>query len=281
MKIYLAGPMSGLPKMNFPMFDSVANRLRRKGHEVVSPADNSRALFGDVENHPGFATGQVEMPDPAALDARRQAIMAEDLRSVLECEVMALLPGWERSTGCMSERRVAETCGRPIYLVKSGTDGWVLELEEEQIRLDHSPFEPTLAETVYADAVREYGSDEQKAALDGGVRTFDSGANRDDDERKHDYEGFLSITAIRKYGAYMHSHRQLSNGQQRDSDNWQNGFPTGVLVKSALRHLFDVWEIHRTGVATDFDGEPVELDNAICGVIFNMFCLLHQGERPF
>ena len=39
-RIYLAGPMSGLPELNYPAFHAKAAELRAAGHHVENPAEN-------------------------------------------------------------------------------------------------------------------------------------------------------------------------------------------------------------------------------------------------
>ena len=39
-RIYIAGPMSGLPDLNSPAFNAMAERLRAHGHHVENPAEN-------------------------------------------------------------------------------------------------------------------------------------------------------------------------------------------------------------------------------------------------
>jgi len=36
---YLAGPMSGQPGFNYPLFDKTAHLLREKGHIIINPTD--------------------------------------------------------------------------------------------------------------------------------------------------------------------------------------------------------------------------------------------------
>tara|TARA_Y100000034_G_scaffold127292_1_gene179861 strand:- start:620 stop:949 length:330 start_codon:yes stop_codon:yes gene_type:complete len=102
------------------------------------------------------------------------------------------------------------------------------------------------------------------------MRTFDTGATRDDDETKHDYEGFLSPLVIERFGEYMTKHRIQSDGGIRDSDNWQKGIPQEQYVKSMFRHFIDIWKEHR-GYKTK-DG----IEEALCGEMFNVMGYLHE-----
>ena len=109
------------------------------------------------------------------------------------------------------------------------------------------------------------------------MRTFDSGATRNVDDEKIDYEGFLSPWVIRRYGNYMHTHRIQADGKVRDSDNWQRGLPPDVYIKSLLRHALDAWSICR-GLRTfdTKDGHEVDIEEALCGIIFNASGYLHE-----
>jgi len=103
------------------------------------------------------------------------------------------------------------------------------------------------------------------------IRVFDSGATRDTDEGKLDYEGFLSPLVLRRYAEYMHKHRYQADGALRASDNWQRGIPKVAYMKSGWRHFFDWWTLHRS---TDTPLE--EIEEALCAVIFNASGYLHE-----
>lgn len=99
MKIYIAGPMTGLPEWNFPAFDAAAEILRLDGHDPVNPADLDREI--------GFDPRQTETVGPAFLrDAMRR-----DLTAICECDGIAMLPGWERSGGARVEHALAVHLG--------------------------------------------------------------------------------------------------------------------------------------------------------------------------
>ena len=106
------------------------------------------------------------------------------------------------------------------------------------------------------------------------ARYFPSGAYRDGQEGKLDYEGFLSPTALLRYAEYMDRHRLQSDGQMRDSDNWQQGIPVVSYMKSMWRHFIDVWTQHRKTEAQGYDQDALE--ESLCAVIFNAFGYLHE-----
>ncbi len=112
------------------------------------------------------------------------------------------------------------------------------------------------------------------------VRTFETGANRDVDTDKYDYEGFMSPVVVERFGKYMHKNRFLRDGNIRDSDNWQKGIPRPVYMKSAFRHFVEWWKIHRRD--TDLTLEDLTydelntLEDALCAMIFNASGYLHE-----
>ncbi|GHU39207.1 hypothetical protein AGMMS50256_38950 [Betaproteobacteria bacterium] len=83
-KIYLSGPMTGLPDLNFPAFHKEAERLRGLGYEVVNPAELHRE--GDMKSE----------------------CLRRDIVELLECDTVALLCGWKDSEGALLEVHIAQ-----------------------------------------------------------------------------------------------------------------------------------------------------------------------------
>ena len=92
MKVYVAGPMTGYPGLNFDNFHRVTARLRRDGHEVINPAEVNPDLNADWAD-----------------------CMAVDIKLVADCDAIWLLRGWEDSPGAIMEWLVANRLSRGIY----------------------------------------------------------------------------------------------------------------------------------------------------------------------
>lgn len=106
----------------------------------------------------------------------------------------------------------------------------------------------------------------------GTLRQFETGATRDTAKGKLDPEGFISPIVLRAYCLYMNFHRKQSDGNLRDSDNWQKGMPKNQYMKSLWRHFLDVWLNHRG--FNEFIKENMVF--ALCGVLFNVNGYLHE-----
>lgn len=92
-KIYISGPMTGLPNYNFEAFNSETERLRSRGHDVINPAELCVEL------------------DPAA---SWQECMRVDIAALVTCSAIHLLPGWRCSKGATLEYHIAERLGMEI-----------------------------------------------------------------------------------------------------------------------------------------------------------------------
>ncbi len=72
-------------------------------------------------------------------------------------------------------------------------------------------------------------------------RTFNTGATRDTDEGKLDWEGFIAPLWMQRFAEYMHTNRTQVDGDLRDADNWQKGMPRRQYMKSLIRHTWNLW----------------------------------------
>ena len=85
MKIYISGPMTGLPDFNRPAFNAKAAELRALGHEVVNPAELPEIPGGTWADY-----------------------MKVDIKLMLDCEAIWMLPGWVNSKGACLEVHIAD-----------------------------------------------------------------------------------------------------------------------------------------------------------------------------
>jgi len=109
MRIYLAGPMRGIPKFNFPAFDVAAAMLRLEGHDVFSPAERDRVIHGhELEDN---VNGDEQIAEKVVGFSLRQALAADTQFIALSADAIALLPGWEKSSGALAELALAKVLG--------------------------------------------------------------------------------------------------------------------------------------------------------------------------
>jgi hypothetical protein len=101
MRIYVAGPMSGLPEHNFPAFHDAAARLRAAGYEVLNPAEQE--FNGDLTKPWDF-------------------YLRRDIPLLCQCDAVALLDGFERSKGALLELHIASKLGMEIRLLEDWLD---------------------------------------------------------------------------------------------------------------------------------------------------------------
>ncbi len=258
-RVYLAGPMRGYANFNFPAFDKEADRLRAGGFEVFSPAERDRADGLHPGTKPDWAEGK-NPPHPLS------HYMAIDLPEVCKCDFVVALPGWSKSEGCRIEFLVAAKLGKPI--LEAGT----LQPIDLNKPLHIAPMTEDEEKAFREDLQRQMNETTPMMTCDNWqkVRKFETGATRDTENGKPDYEGFLSPDVLELYGAYMHKHRKQLDGQLRDSDNWQKGIPVAAYMKSMWRHFFAVWRLHRGLRTVDEKGAVVTMEDALMATLFNV-----------
>lgn len=89
--LYIAGPMTGLQDFNYPAFFEAERQLKEVGWDnVINPARIGNRQLSWRKN-------------------MRQAIKA-----LMDCDGMALLPGWGNSTGTLVEIGLASNLGISI-----------------------------------------------------------------------------------------------------------------------------------------------------------------------
>lgn len=114
MRIYLAGPMRGIPQFNFTAFHSAAAQLRAQGHEVFNPAERDEQAHGaEVSNS---ASG--DLADIVHTGFNHRETMKADMAWICDhAEAIAMLPGWEKSKGARAELALAECLGLQVIYV--------------------------------------------------------------------------------------------------------------------------------------------------------------------
>lgn len=112
MRVYLAGPMKGIPELNRPAFRTAADNLRGLGDVVFNPADS----HGDapIDEATGAAGGR-----------SRADWLKMDLAIVANwAEAVVLIPGWRNSRGAVLEANAAMEFGLEVWEYEPKANGF-------------------------------------------------------------------------------------------------------------------------------------------------------------
>ena len=90
-KVYISGPITGMPEENKPAFAAEAARLLALGYQVENPAD-------------------VVLPDGATW----ADFMRADIPRLLACTHIRMLDGWTMSRGARLEHHIAISLGLEV-----------------------------------------------------------------------------------------------------------------------------------------------------------------------
>ena len=100
-RIYIAGPMSGLPNNGYDAFNRKATQLRAPGWEVVNPAE--------MDLDAGLSEDR-EFTRADYMQAARR-----DLQALQTVEAVYMLDGYEQSPGACWEWSYAKELGLEVY----------------------------------------------------------------------------------------------------------------------------------------------------------------------
>jgi hypothetical protein len=104
--LYIAGPMRGYPRFNFDEFYRIEGLLLGLdlGYEVINPAR--------LDECNGFNPGvERKVTGPEI-----EAFVRRDIESVLRCNAIVLLKGWDKSHGAIAEFYLARWLSKAVVL---------------------------------------------------------------------------------------------------------------------------------------------------------------------
>lgn len=106
MRVYIAGPIAGRVNGNREAFATRADLLRQMSHEPVNPWD----ILPDHDPRVSCSGS----PIYGELAHRYGCFLRADIKVMMDCDAITLLPGWEWSTGATAEELVARAIGLKV-----------------------------------------------------------------------------------------------------------------------------------------------------------------------
>lgn len=114
MRLYVAGPMSGIPHFNIPLFDRVTADLRRMGHTVTNPAEEDPPPVREA----ALASKYGSPADLLPTGFTHGDLLARDVKLIADgVDGVVLLPGWEDSNGARLEAFTALLYNKILFTI--------------------------------------------------------------------------------------------------------------------------------------------------------------------
>jgi hypothetical protein len=245
MKVYVAGPMRGIPDFNFPAFDAAAARLRALGLTVCNPSERDREEHGDDVGK--SATGNLDDIAHTGFDLR--ATLSWDLSWIARnADAIAVLDGWENSSGARAEVALAHALG----LIVAPVDAF----DADALGVTVEPSRRILSSTPASSAPVNDSGEVRVVSSTGGAK----GAK----PARHDLipTGALDLLA-QVYGR---------GSEKYDDHNWRRGYAWSLSYAAMQRHALAFWS------GEDIDDE-LGLPH-LASVAWHAFALLTYSTDP-
>jgi len=92
-RVYISGPITGIPELNKPAFMKAENELRSLGYNPINPFNVSV-----VSKHKYW-----------------HDYMREDIKALMDVDCVLAIDGWGNSNGAVEEIRICNNIGIPVY----------------------------------------------------------------------------------------------------------------------------------------------------------------------
>lgn len=216
--VYVCGPMTGLPKFNFPNFDKAALDLRSLGFQVTSPSElddpeTRAAALASPDGAPGTGT---------ASDETWGDFLARDVKLIADggIEAIVVLSGWEKSRGARLETFVANAlCGLPVYYYDTG----------------HPVDSAVLASAWAGDGLAGVEAAFAVPHRDGEIRVVNAqtGGAKGQKAEQFNLLPWPALAQVARLYAFGSS--------KYEPHNWQKGYDWSLSFDSLIRHAVAFW----------------------------------------
>jgi Domain of unknown function (DUF4406) len=108
LRVYIAGPIAGMPDGNKEAFLLRVKQLTDAGHEPLNPWDIGA-------EHEGYEC--IGEPVEHSTDHLYGCYLRGDIMRMMFCDGISLLDGWENSKGAVTEEHVARSIGLKLVTI--------------------------------------------------------------------------------------------------------------------------------------------------------------------